>query len=66
VQLQDVQTWVAGRNEVEIVDLVLRLREQICLIHLPITQATRDKLQSHIDSILQTLPDDLQAVLRIN
>lgn len=62
--MQDVRSWISGRDEVEAVDLVLRLREQIAQTHLPITSSIRDKLQVHVDAILNTLPEDLQGVLK--
>ena len=59
-----MRSFISGRDEVEAVDLVLRLREQIAQTHLPITPIVRDKLQVHVEAILTTLPDDLQGVLK--
>jgi len=62
--LQNVDEWVSGRDEVEAVDLILKLREQISQTHLPVKPQVREKLKGHVDSILKTLPDDLQSVLK--
>lgn len=61
-----MKSWISGRDEVEAVDLVLRLREQIAQSNLPIKPDVRDKLQVHVDAILKTLPDDLRSVLQAN
>ncbi|CAL8129641.1 unnamed protein product [Orchesella dallaii] len=59
----DIQSWISGRDEVEAVDLILRLREQIAQTNLPVKTDVREKLRTHVDSIIKTLPDDLQSVL---
>lgn len=61
--VKDIQSWISGRDEVEAVDLILRLREQIAQTNLPVKPDVREKLRSHVDSIIKTLPDDLQSVL---
>lgn len=47
----------------EAVDLILRLREQIAQTNLPVKADVKEKLRTHVESIIKTLPDDLQSVL---
>ncbi len=65
--LQDLVNWIQDKQEVEIVDLVLRIREKIASASnndIPITADMVNKLQCHMASIISTLPEDLQSVLR--
>lgn len=78
----------------EVVDLVLRLREKLVSVvcididnslilywffltsvfvqiaaasqQIPVDTEVVDKLQSHMDAIIATLPEDLQSVLKSN
>ncbi|ELU00735.1 hypothetical protein CAPTEDRAFT_175751 [Capitella teleta] len=63
----DLMAWIQDKQEVEIVDLILRLREKVVSAHnqkIPISSDLVDKLNTHIDSITATLPSDLQTVLK--
>ncbi|CAG7664882.1 unnamed protein product [Allacma fusca] len=60
----NIHKWITGKDEVEVVDWILKLRDQITQTHLPIKECVRQKLQQHIEKILKTLPDDLQTVLQ--
>jgi hypothetical protein len=62
----DLVTWIQDKKEVEIVDLVLRLREKLACLQsslVPLPADTAVKLRSHIDNIISCLPPDLQSVL---
>ncbi|XP_071081895.1 protein DENND6B-like isoform X1 [Haliotis cracherodii] len=59
--------WVADKEEVEVVDLILRLREKMRFAgnnQLIVAKDSIQKLQSHLDSIITSLPEDLQVVLK--
>ncbi|KAG8185762.1 hypothetical protein JTE90_000745 [Oedothorax gibbosus] len=59
--------WIHDKQEVEIVDLVLRLRKKLAAAesgNLSLPEKTVEKLQSHVNSIIGTLPEDLQNVLK--
>ncbi|XP_043934710.1 protein DENND6A isoform X2 [Protopterus annectens] len=63
---EDLQLWIQKHTEVEVVDLVLKLREKMAQAeqeHLPLKQETKEKLRLHIDGIIFALPEDLQAIL---
>uniref|UniRef100_A0A8C9UVZ5 DENN domain containing 6A n=1 Tax=Spermophilus dauricus TaxID=99837 RepID=A0A8C9UVZ5_SPEDA len=53
-------------TEVEIVDLVLKLKNKLLQAdreHLPVKPDTMEKLRTHIDAIILALPEDLQGIL---
>ena len=59
--------WIQDKQEVEIVDLVLRIREKLSSAasnDIPVTLDMVNKLQCHMTSIISTLPEDLQTVLK--
>ncbi|XP_067124662.1 protein DENND6A [Centruroides vittatus] len=59
--------WIRDKQEVEIVDLVLRLRDKLATAEnesLPLMSETVKKLQDHLENIIDTLPDDLKRVLK--
>uniref|UniRef100_A0A4W3JHI0 DENN/MADD domain containing 6B n=1 Tax=Callorhinchus milii TaxID=7868 RepID=A0A4W3JHI0_CALMI len=63
----DLLLWVRDKSEVEIVDLVLKLREKLetaRIQHLPVNQQLLHKLESYINTVISSLPEDLQAVLQ--
>lgn len=64
--------WVKDKHEVEIVDMILRLRQKLTLCTssqmaaLPVplnTKDTREQLLKHLDSMKRCLPDDLKLIL---
>ncbi|KAK7074120.1 Protein dennd6a, partial [Halocaridina rubra] len=60
----DLGGWVSTRSEVEVVDMVLRLRSKLNdADSLQTSQLTRDKLNAHIQTLLFSLPEDLRSVL---
>lgn len=59
--------WIRDKDEVEVVDLVLRLKEKLMLIeteNLPVSADVAEKLHTHLCQIIETLPEDLQGILR--
>ena len=59
--------WIQDKQEVEIVDLVLSIREKLSSAasnDIPVTPDMVNKLQCHMTSIISTLPEDLQTVLK--
>ncbi|XP_020280261.1 protein DENND6A isoform X1 [Pseudomyrmex gracilis] len=63
----DLKTWVQGKHEVEVVDMILRIRQKLeksCIDDVPIDNSVREKLRERIDDITHVLPDDLKVILR--
>ena len=61
-----IETWMAGKEEVQLVDMVLRIRAKLSEAtaqHLPLPDIVKESLQRHVDTIIRTLPSDLQVVL---
>ncbi|PAA80729.1 hypothetical protein BOX15_Mlig010237g2 [Macrostomum lignano] len=62
----DLLRWSQGRAEVEIVDLVLKLRERLRRGHrgqIPLSVERLDQLQFQLDAVIASMPDDLRAVM---
>ncbi|KAJ7418180.1 hypothetical protein WISP_60497 [Willisornis vidua] len=62
----DIVAWMKDKSEVEIVDLVLKLREKLVRArcqHLPVKEETLQRVGLYIDTVIGSLPEDLQAVL---
>ncbi|XP_077987090.1 protein DENND6A-like isoform X2 [Glandiceps talaboti] len=65
----DIMQWVKDKQEVEIVDLILRLRDKLASVsanELPVRGDRIKQLKIHMDHVISTLPDDLQAILKSN
>ncbi|KAM8930255.1 protein DENND6A [Pelodytes ibericus] len=63
---EDLLVWVQKHTEVEAVDLVLKLKNKLVQAvreHLPVKADTMEKLQEHVDTIIQELPEDLRGIL---
>ncbi|XP_059385881.1 protein DENND6A-like [Carassius carassius] len=63
---EDLQLRIQKHTEVETVDLVLKLKEKLTQAEkdqLPVKTGTLPKLQAHIESIILSLPEDLQGIL---
>lgn len=63
---EDLQLRIQKHTEVETVDLVLKLKEKLTQAEkdqLPVKPETLPKLQVHIESIILSLPEDLQGIL---
>ncbi|XP_076025266.1 protein DENND6B [Genypterus blacodes] len=62
----DLMGWTKDKSEVEIVDLVLKLREKLTKARrqqLPVKDGVVEQLDGFIQSIIGLLPEDLQSVL---
>uniref|UniRef100_A0A3Q2R306 DENN/MADD domain containing 6B n=1 Tax=Fundulus heteroclitus TaxID=8078 RepID=A0A3Q2R306_FUNHE len=64
----DLLGWTKDKSEVEIVDLILKLREKLVRgsewgSHLQVKDGVLDKLDAFINSMVGSLPEDLQPVL---
>uniref|UniRef100_A0A8B9UHX7 DENN domain containing 6B n=1 Tax=Anas zonorhyncha TaxID=75864 RepID=A0A8B9UHX7_9AVES len=61
----NIVAWMKDKSEVEIVDLVLKLREKLVARcqHLPVKEETLQRVGLYIDTVIDSLPEDLQAVL---
>ncbi|XP_012504222.1 PREDICTED: protein DENND6B isoform X3 [Propithecus coquereli] len=62
----DIESWMKDKSEVEVVDLVLKLREKLVRAQahqLPVKEATLQRAQLYIEMVICSLPKDLQAVL---
>ncbi|XP_027631135.1 protein DENND6B isoform X2 [Tupaia chinensis] len=62
----NIETWMKDKSEVEVVDLVLKLREKLVRVQghqLPVKEVTLQQAQLHIQTAVGSLPKDLQAVL---
>ena len=59
-----IEHWMAGKEEVQLVDMVLRIRNKLeDAYDLPLPDIIIERLSKHIDTIVKTLPADLQTVL---
>lgn len=55
-----------GKSEVEVVDLVLKLRERLVRAQghqLPVKEATLKQARLYIETVISSLPKDLQVIL---
>uniref|UniRef100_H2YY44 UDENN domain-containing protein n=1 Tax=Ciona savignyi TaxID=51511 RepID=H2YY44_CIOSA len=62
----DLMSWCQQKSEVEIVDMVLRIREKINLVRshkLDVSTETVELLADKLTGITNTLPADLQGIL---
>ena len=61
---QDLNGWIDKHCEVEVVDMVLRLRSKMAgADKLCIPEPTKEKLHSQMNTLLTALPEDLRLVL---
>uniref|UniRef100_A0A672R192 Protein DENND6B-like n=1 Tax=Sinocyclocheilus grahami TaxID=75366 RepID=A0A672R192_SINGR len=61
----DLLTWTKDKSEVEIVDLILKLREKLVTRkhQLPVKEELLVRLEQSIQTIISSLPEDLQTLL---
>ncbi|KAJ8928525.1 hypothetical protein NQ314_018901 [Rhamnusium bicolor] len=65
----DLKDWVQGRPEVEVVDMVLKIKNKItrCNEHdIPVNETTKEQLTHRLNDIVTSLPDDLKNILQIS
>uniref|UniRef100_A0A3B3YWT0 UDENN domain-containing protein n=1 Tax=Poecilia mexicana TaxID=48701 RepID=A0A3B3YWT0_9TELE len=63
---EDLQQRIQKHTEVEVVDLVLKLKDKLSQAEreqLPIRPGTLSKLRAHIEAVILALPEDLQGIL---
>ncbi|KAL8583447.1 hypothetical protein ACOMHN_044806 [Nucella lapillus] len=64
---QNLEEWIQDKEEVEIVDLILRIKEKLKFAsnnHMVVQRESITKLQKHLETVVSTLPDDLQTVIK--
>ncbi|XP_059881863.1 protein DENND6B isoform X3 [Delphinus delphis] len=62
----NLEIWMQDKSEVEVVDLVLKLRERLVRAQghqLPVKEATLKRARLYIETVVGSLPKDLQVVL---
>jgi arsenate reductase-like glutaredoxin family protein len=58
--------WVRDKQEVEVVDMILRIRQKLeksNLDDIPLEYSVQEMLRERINEITQALPDDLRTIL---
>ncbi|EDV25356.1 uncharacterized protein TRIADDRAFT_23603 [Trichoplax adhaerens] len=65
----DITAYIKGKAEVEIVDLILRLKDKLVNIkcnnsNVSISEVTRHRLTEHLIFVVSILPPDLQGILK--
>ncbi|XP_059969241.1 protein DENND6B isoform X4 [Mesoplodon densirostris] len=62
----NIEIWMKDKSEVEVVDLVLKLRERLVRAQghqLPVKEATLKRARLYIETVIGSLPKDLQVLL---
>ncbi|KAJ8923572.1 hypothetical protein NQ315_010151 [Exocentrus adspersus] len=65
----DLKDWVQGRPEVEVVDMVLKIKNKIhkCNEHdIPVNERIKEQLNLRLSDIISSLPDDLKNILQVS
>lgn len=74
---ENLRKWIVGKQEVEVVDLILCIKQKLQLpvtsnstltppepaIHVTIKKDVRDQLMKQLDELIDCLPDDLKMIL---
>jgi len=61
----DWREWSLGKQEVEVVDLILRMNDKLsAMCSTGVSGEAKRRLQHHIEEVITTLPADLQSVLK--
>lgn len=64
-----IRIWMENKAEVELVDMVLRIRNKLVESkkdNLPLADIVIERLENHVKTIVDTLPSDLQTVISNN
>lgn len=64
--LQDLKKWVVDKKEVEVVDMVLRIKGKLDKCEsqeLQLAEVTKQQLKVRLQDIICSLPEDLRTVL---
>lgn len=67
--LQNIQEWLNGKEEVEIVDMILKIKNKIEEIDnedLHLNEITQIQLKNRLNDIILSLPDDLRNIINIS
>ncbi|XP_044765186.1 protein DENND6B [Coccinella septempunctata] len=67
----DLKLWVQGRPEVEVVDMVIKIRNKIneCKEqNLPVSDSdkVKEQLNQRLQDIISSLPDDMKNILKVS
>lgn len=65
----DLKVWMQEKAEVEVVDMVLKIKGKIhkCQVHdIPVSEEVKARLNQRLDDIMCSLPDDLKAILQVS
>lgn len=65
----DLKDWVQGRPEVEVVDMLLKIRSKIDNCQesdIPVSNAIKEQLNERLLDIITSLPDDLKNILKVS
>ncbi|XP_066258948.1 protein DENND6B [Euwallacea similis] len=64
----DLKNWVQDRPEVEVVDMVLRLKNKLgeCENNIPVSETVKRQLNQRIEDVITSLPEDLKNILKIS
>lgn len=74
---ENLNKWIVGKQEVEIVDMILMIKQKLMIpvtsnstltppepaIHVTIKKEVKDKLLKQLDDLMDCLPDDLKMIL---
>jgi hypothetical protein len=64
----DLKDWVQGKPEVEVVDMMLKIKDKITKcreINIPVNDKVKEKLNQRLQDIISSLPDDLKNVFQV-
>ncbi|KAK3609536.1 hypothetical protein CHS0354_007340 [Potamilus streckersoni] len=64
----NLMDWIQDKEEVEIVDLIMRIQDKLNFAannQHSISEESIQKLECHLRSVVSSLPEDLQSVLKI-
>lgn len=66
--MQDLKNWVQDRPEVEVVDMVLRIKSKIgeCENDIPVSESVKQRLNQRMHDVVTSLPDDLKNILKVS
>lgn len=65
-RFQDIKAWIEDKKEVELVDMILKIRQKLELCEnkgYQLNKKIKDQLKVKMNDIISSLPDDLKNVL---
>ncbi|CAG9759957.1 unnamed protein product [Ceutorhynchus assimilis] len=64
----DLKNWVQDRPEVEVVDMILRIKNKIgeCDSHIQVNDTVKQQLNQRMQDVVTSLPDDLKNILKVS